>query len=38
MIQLADEAKVQFNDVPFKGPAEEIQNVAPGRSTSPRCR
>jgi tripartite-type tricarboxylate transporter receptor subunit TctC len=27
MIQLADDAKVQFNDVPFKGPAEEIQNV-----------
>ena len=27
MIQLADEAKVQFNDVPFKGPAEELQNV-----------
>jgi tripartite-type tricarboxylate transporter receptor subunit TctC len=31
MIQLADEAKVQFNDVPFKGPAEEIQNVRSGQ-------
>ena len=31
MIQLADEAKVQFNDVPFKGPAEEIQNVRAGQ-------
>ncbi|MFZ3336069.1 MAG: tripartite tricarboxylate transporter substrate binding protein [Xanthobacteraceae bacterium] len=31
MIQLADEAKVKFNDVPFKGPAEEIQNVRSGQ-------
>ncbi len=31
MIQVADEAKVQFNDVPFKGPAEEIQNVRSGQ-------
>ena len=31
MIQLADDAKVQFNDVPFKGPAEEIQNVRSGQ-------
>jgi tripartite-type tricarboxylate transporter receptor subunit TctC len=31
MIQLADQAKVQFNDVPFKGPAEEIQNVRSGQ-------
>ncbi len=31
MIQLADEAKVQFNNVPFKGPAEEIQNVRSGQ-------
>jgi tripartite-type tricarboxylate transporter receptor subunit TctC len=31
MIQLADEARVQFNDVPFKGPAEEIQNVRSGQ-------
>jgi tripartite-type tricarboxylate transporter receptor subunit TctC len=31
MIQLANEAKVQFNDVPFKGPAEEIQNVRSGQ-------
>jgi tripartite-type tricarboxylate transporter receptor subunit TctC len=31
MIQLADAAKVQFNDVPFKGPAEEIQNVRSGQ-------
>jgi len=31
MIQLADEAKVQFNDVPFKGPADEIQNVRSGQ-------
>ena len=27
MIQLAQQAKVEFNDVPFKGPAEEIQNT-----------
>ena len=31
MIQLAEEAKVEFNDVPFKGPAEEIQNVRSGQ-------
>jgi len=31
MIQLADQAKVQFNDVPFKGPAEELQNVRSGQ-------
>jgi tripartite-type tricarboxylate transporter receptor subunit TctC len=27
MIQLANEAKVEFNDVPYKGPAEEMQAV-----------
>jgi tripartite-type tricarboxylate transporter receptor subunit TctC len=31
MIQLADTGKVQFNDVPFKGPAEELQNVRSGQ-------
>lgn len=31
MIALADQAKVEFNDVPFKGPAEEIQNVRSGQ-------
>jgi tripartite-type tricarboxylate transporter receptor subunit TctC len=31
MIQLADAAKVEFNDVPFKGPADEIQNVRSGQ-------
>ncbi len=31
MVQLADEAKVEFNDVPFKGPADEIQNVRSGQ-------
>jgi tripartite-type tricarboxylate transporter receptor subunit TctC len=31
MIELANEAKVQFNDIPFKGPAEEIQNVRSGQ-------
>jgi tripartite-type tricarboxylate transporter receptor subunit TctC len=31
MIALADQAKVQFNDVPFKGPAEELQNVRAGQ-------
>jgi len=31
MIELADQAKVQFNDIPFKGPAEEIQNVRSGQ-------
>jgi tripartite-type tricarboxylate transporter receptor subunit TctC len=25
MVELADQAKVEFNDVPFKGPAEEMQ-------------
>jgi tripartite-type tricarboxylate transporter receptor subunit TctC len=31
MIQLAQQAKVEFNDVPFKGPAEEIQNTRSGQ-------
>jgi tripartite-type tricarboxylate transporter receptor subunit TctC len=31
MIQLANAAKVEFNDVPFKGPAEEIQNTRSGQ-------
>jgi tripartite-type tricarboxylate transporter receptor subunit TctC len=31
MIELAEQAKVEFNDVPFKGPAEEIQNVRSGQ-------
>lgn len=31
MIELADRAKVEFNDVPFKGPAEEIENVRSGQ-------
>jgi tripartite-type tricarboxylate transporter receptor subunit TctC len=31
MIALADQAKVEFNDIPFKGPAEEIQNVRSGQ-------
>ena len=31
MIELAEAAKVEFNDVPFKGPAEEIQNVRSGQ-------
>lgn len=31
MIQLAQLAKVEFNDVPFKGPAEEIQNTRSGQ-------
>jgi tripartite-type tricarboxylate transporter receptor subunit TctC len=31
MIELADLAKVEFNDVPFKGPAEEMQNVRSGQ-------
>lgn len=30
MIQLAQQADVQFNDIPFKGPAEEIQNTHSG--------
>ncbi len=31
MIAFADQAKVTFNDVPFKGPAEELQNVRSGQ-------
>jgi tripartite-type tricarboxylate transporter receptor subunit TctC len=31
IIELAAEAKVTFNDVPFKGPAEEIQSVRSGQ-------
>jgi len=31
MIELARQAKVEFNDVPYKGPAEEIQNVRSGQ-------
>jgi tripartite-type tricarboxylate transporter receptor subunit TctC len=31
MIALADQAKVEFNDIPFKGPAEEIENVRSGQ-------
>ena len=31
MIAFADEAKVEFNDIPFKGPAEEILNVRSGQ-------
>jgi tripartite-type tricarboxylate transporter receptor subunit TctC len=31
MIELADLAKVEFNDVPFKGPAEEMQSVRAGQ-------
>ena len=31
MTQLAQQAKVEFNDVPFKGPAEEIQNTRSGQ-------
>jgi tripartite-type tricarboxylate transporter receptor subunit TctC len=31
MIQLAQLARVEFNDVPFKGPAEEIQNTRSGQ-------
>jgi len=30
MVELARDAKVEFNNVPFKGPAEEIQNVRSG--------
>ena len=30
MIAFADQAKVSFNNIPFKGPAEEIQNVRSG--------
>jgi tripartite-type tricarboxylate transporter receptor subunit TctC len=31
MIALAQQAKVEFNNVPFKGPAEEIQNTRSGQ-------
>jgi tripartite-type tricarboxylate transporter receptor subunit TctC len=31
MIELADQGKVEFNDVPFKGPAEEMQAVRSGQ-------
>ena len=31
MVQLADIAHVEFNNVPFKGPAEEIQNTRNGQ-------
>jgi tripartite-type tricarboxylate transporter receptor subunit TctC len=31
MLALADAAKVEFNNIPFKGPAEEIQNVRSGQ-------
>lgn len=31
MIQLADQAKAAFNDVPYKGPAEEMQAVRSGQ-------
>jgi tripartite-type tricarboxylate transporter receptor subunit TctC len=31
VVELAGLAKVEFNDVPFKGPAEEIQNVRSGQ-------
>jgi tripartite-type tricarboxylate transporter receptor subunit TctC len=31
MIAFSDQAKVEFNDIPFKGPAEEIQNVRAGQ-------
>jgi tripartite-type tricarboxylate transporter receptor subunit TctC len=31
MLQLARQAGVEFNDVPFKGPAEEIQNTRSGQ-------
>jgi tripartite-type tricarboxylate transporter receptor subunit TctC len=31
MIELAEQAKVEFNNIPFKGPAEEIQNVRSGQ-------
>jgi tripartite-type tricarboxylate transporter receptor subunit TctC len=30
MVELARDARVEFNNVPFKGPAEEIQNVRSG--------
>lgn len=31
MIELADQARVEFNDVPYKGPAEEMQAVRSGQ-------
>ena len=31
MIELAEQAKVEFNDVPYKGPAEEMQAVRSGQ-------
>jgi len=31
MVQFAQKAKVEFNDVPFRGPAEEIQNTRSGQ-------
>ncbi len=31
LIQFAQQAHVEFNDVPFKGPAEEIQNTRSGQ-------
>jgi tripartite-type tricarboxylate transporter receptor subunit TctC len=31
MVELANQAKVEFNDIPFKGPAEEMQNVRSGQ-------
>lgn len=31
MIELAEQAKVEFNDVPYKGPAEEMQAVRAGQ-------
>jgi tripartite-type tricarboxylate transporter receptor subunit TctC len=31
MIELADQAKVEFNNVPFKGPAEEMQATRSGQ-------
>jgi tripartite-type tricarboxylate transporter receptor subunit TctC len=31
MVQLADQAKVEFNDVPYKGPAEELQAIRAGQ-------
>jgi tripartite-type tricarboxylate transporter receptor subunit TctC len=31
MVQFAQQANVEFNDVPFRGPAEEIQNTRSGQ-------
>ena len=31
MIAFAEQAKASFNDIPFKGPAEELQNVRSGQ-------